>query len=230
MRHRAALIPMKIFVQSGIVWWALWLALCAQCLSQNGADPILPRTGGYSAGAEEAADQLVSLSADKIITILRDEAGLLLQVKRSLVKIAYNQGRVLNADDLTDEALFKLIRNNHDARVLATREIENRSYVRAMPERLEAQQEPVSREVRRAEVQPPQPLQGAPGPAHHTQEDEYWSGHEEQVPQNPAPSQAFPPQPSIPQQDPPVTRSPRSNGPLVERTELDQLTTRSSTA
>src|SRR5713101_4507319 len=44
--------------------------------------------------AEKEAAQQVSLSPDKIIDILRNEPGLLLQVKKMLVRKAYEQGRI----------------------------------------------------------------------------------------------------------------------------------------
>ncbi len=87
--------------------------------------------------AEHEAEQLVSLSADKITEILRDEPGLLLQVKKALVRKAFEQGRVLDPNDLTDDALFRLIREDQNVRVIATREIEDRSYIRAKPTREE---------------------------------------------------------------------------------------------
>jgi len=87
--------------------------------------------------AEQEAEQMVSLSADKIVLILREEPGLLLQVKKALVRKAFEQGRVLNPTDLTDDALFRLIREDDNARVIATREIEDRQYVRAKPSREE---------------------------------------------------------------------------------------------
>jgi hypothetical protein len=85
--------------------------------------------------ADQEAQQLVSLSAGTITDILLHEPGLLLQVKRLLVRKAYEQGRLLEAADLTDEALFQLIRDDENVRVMATREIEDRSYVRAKPSR-----------------------------------------------------------------------------------------------
>src|SRR5580698_770131 len=87
--------------------------------------------------AEHEAEQLVSLSADKITEILRDETGLLLQVKKALVRKAFEQGRVLDPNDLTDDALFRLIREDQNVRVIATREIEDRQYIRAKPTREE---------------------------------------------------------------------------------------------
>src|SRR3989442_2389766 len=68
--------------------------------------------------AAQEAEQMVSLSADKIIAILRNEPGLLLEVKKMLVKKAYEQGRILDPDDLTDEALFQLLREDHNVCVL----------------------------------------------------------------------------------------------------------------
>jgi protein involved in polysaccharide export with SLBB domain len=81
--------------------------------------------------AQQEADLKVSLSAEKIIEILREEPGLLLQVKRMLIQKAYEQGRVLESSDLTDEALFHLLREDDVVRALATRQVEIRFYVRA---------------------------------------------------------------------------------------------------
>jgi protein involved in polysaccharide export with SLBB domain len=87
--------------------------------------------------AEKEAEQMVSLSADKIISILRDETGLLLQVKKALVRKAFEQGRILDPKDLTDDALFRIIREDDSIRIIATREIEDRSYIKAKPTREE---------------------------------------------------------------------------------------------
>lgn len=87
--------------------------------------------------AEQLAEQLVSLSADKILDILRQEPGLLLQVKKAIVRRAFEQGRILDPKDLTDNAVFQLVREDDSIRIIATREIEDRSYVRAKPTREE---------------------------------------------------------------------------------------------
>ena len=50
--------------------------------------------------AEQEAEQLVSLSAEKIIPLLQAEPGLLLQVKKLLVRRAYEQGRLLDTQIL----------------------------------------------------------------------------------------------------------------------------------
>src|SRR4029077_5413583 len=83
--------------------------------------------------AEREAERSVALSPNKIIDLLRQEPGLVLQVKKMLVRKAYEQGRILDPEDLTDDALFELLREDHNICVLATREIEDRSYVRVKP-------------------------------------------------------------------------------------------------
>jgi protein involved in polysaccharide export with SLBB domain len=80
-----------------------------------------------------AVDDQVALSADKIIEILSRQPGLMLQVKRVLVQKAYDQGRLLEEKDLTDDALYRLIQTDFNVRVLATKEIERRHYVAALP-------------------------------------------------------------------------------------------------
>src|SRR5580698_892970 len=87
--------------------------------------------------AENEAESMVSLSADRILFILRDEPGLLLQIKKALVRKAFEQGRILNPDDLTDDALFSLIRQDDNIRIIATHEIVDRSYIKAKPTREE---------------------------------------------------------------------------------------------
>ena len=87
--------------------------------------------------AEREAEQMVSLSADSILHILREEPGLLLQVKKALVRKAFEQGRILDPKDLTDDALFRIIQEDDSIRIIATREILDRSYIRAKPTREE---------------------------------------------------------------------------------------------
>ncbi len=132
--------------------------------------------------AEMAADEMVSLSADKIIQLLSQETGLLLQVKKVLVRKAYEQGRLLDPQDLTDEALFRLVREDESVRVLITREIEDRSYIRAKPTREEVAHgfavpsgNPLPKEGQTVDQAPP----------NQSQEDKYWATHqgiEEAVP------------------------------------------------
>ena len=136
--------------------------------------------------AEQEAEQMVSLSADKLTQILQDEPGLLLQVKKTLVRKAFEQGRVLDPNDLTDDALFRLIREDQNVRVIATREIEDRSYIRALPTREELAKNLPCRQpllVGKDAKLPDQPeaksLQGGQaGQESRSQEQLYWAKHD----------------------------------------------------
>src|ERR1700674_3148727 len=119
-------------VNGAIAVIAVGLACSAAAWSQqSSASNRSTAIDQASSRAEQEAEQLVSLSADKIVSILQVEPGLLLQVKKTLVRKAFEQGRVLDPNDLTDDALFRLIREDQNVRVIATREIEDRSYIRA---------------------------------------------------------------------------------------------------
>src|SRR5579872_2778952 len=49
--------------------------------------------------AQQEADQLVALSADKIISLLSEEPGLFLECKKILVRTAFNRGQILQDQD-----------------------------------------------------------------------------------------------------------------------------------
>jgi protein involved in polysaccharide export with SLBB domain len=87
--------------------------------------------------AEQEAERLVSLAPEKIILLLEQEPGLLLEVKRMLVRKAYAQGQLLDAKELTDEAVFRMVRDDEETRALITQQIVDRGYVRAKPTRQE---------------------------------------------------------------------------------------------
>src|SRR5437667_6931803 len=138
--------------------------------------------------AQNAADDLVSLSAEKIISLLREETGLLLEVKKLLVRKAYEQGRLLDPEDLTDEALFQLVRDDLKIRVLITREVEDRYYVRPKPTRdeLERRQlyaQPATTAPVRTGVTPIDKGQIQPkqAEANQSQEETYWAKHEDDL-------------------------------------------------
>src|SRR6266568_4826621 len=75
------------------------------------------------------------------ILLLGQEPGLFLEVKKMLVRQAYSQGRLLDPKDLTDEAVFRLLRDDEETRSLITKEIVDRSYIRAKPTREELARE-----------------------------------------------------------------------------------------
>src|SRR5262252_1210664 len=91
--------------------------------------------------AEQAAERMVSLPAEKIVALLQQEPGLFLQVKKMLVRKAYEQGRLLDPEELTDEALYRLINRDENVRILVTREIVDRNYIRAKPTQEELEQQ-----------------------------------------------------------------------------------------
>ncbi|GAC1436538.1 MAG: hypothetical protein NVSMB58_27070 [Terriglobales bacterium] len=123
--------------------------------------------------AEKAAEQMVSLSPEKIISILQQEPGLLLQVKKMLVRKAYEQGRILDPQELTDEALYRLIRQDENIRVIATREIEDREYVRVKPSKEELENEQQQRGMGTYIPSSPSQQQSS-AKTGRSQEDEYW--------------------------------------------------------
>lgn len=176
------------------------------------------KTGALNSGhswADQEAEEMVALSPDKIIELLRREPGLLLVAKKVLVTKAYEQGRLLDPADLTDEALFGLLRVDYHITVLITREIEDRGYIRPKPTQEEIQ--------RQEEVRMALGLQYIPAPVTTTQaagqgsqsrrsenqEDAYWSKHEDDmqryvprnavIPSSPAPNQSTPSAPSLDQ-------------------------------
>jgi len=132
--------------------------------------------------AEHEAEQLVSLSADRILLILQDEPGLLLQIKKTLVRKAFEQGRILDPNDLTDDAVFTLIRKDDNIRVIATHEIVDRAYIKAKPTREELARDlpcQLSMQTDAQAVAAKQPDQSTSDTKHlPNQEEEYWRKHE----------------------------------------------------
>ncbi len=121
--------------------------------------------------AEQAAEEMVSLSPEKIISILEQEPGLLLQVKKMLVRKAFEQGRILDPRELTDEALYRLVRSDENIRVIATREIEDREYIRVKPSKDELEND---QQRRMANLYSGSSSQQTSGKTGRSQEDEYW--------------------------------------------------------
>jgi len=140
--------------------------------------------------AQKEADRLVSLSPEQVIKTLQEEPGLLLVVKKRLVKVAFDQGRLLDESDLTDDAVFRLIREDGLIRALATHEIEDRNYIRPKPtnEELEARRKEniywdsmgrdVSRAAKKDQPQPGGPTDNINGK---NQEGAYWRAHEDDL-------------------------------------------------
>lgn len=95
----------------------LFVGLCAPGWAQDEDDANSPQAGSSSS----------SLSADDIISALRQDPRLLQQVKDDVVQKAQEQGRTIDPDDLDDESLFQMIRDDRSVRSLAAREIQKES-------------------------------------------------------------------------------------------------------
>jgi protein involved in polysaccharide export with SLBB domain len=91
----------------------------------------------FDSRAEREAERLVSLPPERIILLLQQEPGLFLEVKKAIVRKAFAQGRVLDPKELTDEEIFRLVRDDEETRALITQQIIDRGYVRAKPSKEE---------------------------------------------------------------------------------------------
>ncbi|HWY22616.1 MAG TPA: SLBB domain-containing protein [Candidatus Acidoferrum sp.] len=172
------------------------LVLVGLCLGQGTASYSQTQRVPYEKDRNEdragqQAEQMVSLSAAAIRQILDREPGLLLEVKKLLVRKAYEQGRLLDPDDLSDDNLFSLLQLDNTVRILATREIEARRYVRAKPRMDELQPNPEWR---------PHPSSAQPAEEDErrepkgSQEEQYWPSHRGTAPRQPQ-LQETPPEP-----------------------------------
>ena len=165
--------------------WVVTVALFALLMAGARAERLFAQVNADP-------EPVVSLSAASITEILRREPGLLLEVKRLLVRKAYEQGRMLDPADLSDEALFQLLREDDSIRVLATEEIEKREYVRAKPTRREMEKE----KIKRIRVAEPTKSSGT-NPVAQSEEEKYWAEHD----QTGAPPKVRPGLPEDPGQD-----------------------------
>jgi protein involved in polysaccharide export with SLBB domain len=180
-------------------------------LAQSIAKDGRTKSSFTASRADQAAEETVSLSAEQIIEILRREPGLLLAVKKALVREAFAQGRLIEAADLQDEALYGSLREDDHVRVLATREIEARKYVRAKPtpeeEQAQEKQERESGRLALAALPANQAGSGATprGDTLGRQEEIYWERHDYSSPGNAVTNPAAPattrpqPNPTLPQ-------------------------------
>jgi len=73
---------------------------------------------------ERALVDQVTLAPDQIILVLQKQPLIMLEVKRALVRKAYEQGRLLNPADLTDAVVLRLVHDDSNVQIVATQEIE----------------------------------------------------------------------------------------------------------
>jgi len=160
---------------------ASWLAICT-CLVSAQDSPVYGRTRALEESRSQAelqAEQTVSLSAERLITLLQNETGLLLEVKKLLVRKAFEQGRILEPEDLTDEALFRLLREDENIRVLATQEVSRRRYIRALPTREERRQPAVGGNSLKTKGEESSTSGTGAKNRSTSQEERYWSDQEQ---------------------------------------------------
>lgn len=153
--------------------------------------------------AEREAERMVSLPAERIILLLEQEPGLFLEVKKMLVRNAYAQGRVLAADELTDEAIFRRISDDEEIRAQITQQIVDRGYVRAKPTNEELARQMAEQQKLAAEnEQQPYGRGLAQNP---DQQDQYSSATSNNNQSRGVPGY----QPNLPQQQNPAPSAPR---------------------
>jgi len=173
-RHRTEMVLLGLGLACSAIAWSQQPAAYSRSTAIDQAN----------SRAEHEAEQMVSLSPDRILSILRQEPGLVFQVKKALVRKAFEQGRILDPNDLTDDALFSLIRQDDNIRVIATHEIVDRSYIKAKPTREELardlpcrQMMPTGADVL-ASKQPDQSSSSTTAKRGPSQEEAYWLKHE----------------------------------------------------
>lgn len=176
----------RIVIVAQCLAFALLAAISCQLLHAQDSDveyrsparPTRPLTGSEYR-AEKEAESMVSLPAEQIISLLQKEPGLFLEIKKMLVRRAFEQGRILDRSELRDDILFRLIREDEHTRILITQEIVERGYIQVRPRREDsqreqqelaalenrkAQQPEMTDEAGASQYPPPQPSVQAPAP------------------------------------------------------------------
>lgn len=80
---------------------------------------------------ERALVDQVTLSPEQIEAVLRSQPLVMLQVKKTLVRKAYEQGRLLDPATLTDAVVLNLVQEDTNVQVIATQEIERQLSARS---------------------------------------------------------------------------------------------------
>jgi protein involved in polysaccharide export with SLBB domain len=168
-------------------------------------------TRKMSDSEEQRLANQVTLSAEKIIEILRDEPGLTVEVKKALVKKAYEQGKLLDPESLTDSVLYGLINEDNNVRIIATNQILDRLYVQAKPTKEEL-------EHGRYPLETPGKEEAPAG----NQERRYWDNWEKQRQKAEAERKAAPYQGPAPNQAPTVPPQEVSPQLQVNRASVDR--------
>lgn len=104
--------------------------LCASGFAQQSNGTVTTSNGRMDREESALVDQ-VTLAPDEIETVLRNRPLLMLEVKKALVRKAYEQGRLLDPADLTDSFVLKLVREDNNVRIIATQQIEQEMSIRS---------------------------------------------------------------------------------------------------
>ncbi len=138
----ASRVMKKISPASAVSVSVALLVLTAPCLAQSDVDPYAEARDRdatlqayHSVGQTQSRtpDADAALTPDVIVQLLQSEPALKLQVKRVLIQKALDQGRLLAEEDLGDNDLYALIRDDLNIRKIASDEIEKRHYLALRP-------------------------------------------------------------------------------------------------
>ncbi|MGZ4813872.1 MAG: SLBB domain-containing protein [Terriglobales bacterium] len=120
---------LRIALLSCAVSWAGLGILCPPACAQQ--DVNASRQDSDRMDREERAlVDRVTLAPEQIATVLRQQPLVMLEVKKDLVRKAYEQGRLLDPADLTDSVVLQLVDEDKNVQVIATREIERQLSLR----------------------------------------------------------------------------------------------------
>jgi protein involved in polysaccharide export with SLBB domain len=129
--HKRPNVMRKLLQHPVAIYLLLTACLaCSICAAAQTADQTDDSTQKL---LSTSPDQTPPLSADKIISLLHDDPELVLEVKNAVIAKSYEQGTLLDPQDLTDEALFRLVREDTRVRAIARHEIEKRDNFPAYP-------------------------------------------------------------------------------------------------
>jgi protein involved in polysaccharide export with SLBB domain len=110
-----------IFISCVVVW-------CPLFAQQE--DSETPQASNRVDREERALVDQVTLAPEQIDAVLRNQPLIMLEVKKELVRKAYEQGRLLDPVELTDAVVLRLVQEDKNVQVIATHEIERQIHLR----------------------------------------------------------------------------------------------------
>jgi polysaccharide biosynthesis/export protein len=135
-RKRDLLSRMSLFVASALL---ILLAYCPKLGAQQQTQPSQAQssertiaTGDASELAGENLDRVAAKAAD-IEAILKNEPGLMVELKNLVAKQATDNGQIVKDSDLTDDAIFNRLETDIRFRARATRLLQQYGYLVPKP-------------------------------------------------------------------------------------------------